>query len=172
MFRLTPSCSASARSDVSASPRVNLPARMALAIWLKICCVFVSSLPARMRMFKSGMNPPCPNRILNSRRVGLGRLVSRLPVRLAFERLDGRRLVEVEHSVELLCKLRVEVVAQPLGLRAVDDADGALQSRQAQKLARLSLLAQVDHKIPDARLVKERLVAAFERGAHAPSAAG
>src|SRR5215218_6490133 len=135
MLRLTPSCSASARSDVIASPRVNFPARMALAIWLKICCVFVSSLPARMRMFKSGMNPPCTNRILNSRRVGLGRLVSRLPVRLPFERLDGRRLVEVEHGVELLGELRVEVVAQALGLGPVDDADGALEPGRAQELA-------------------------------------
>src|SRR5215210_7633313 len=112
MLRLTPSCSANARSDVIVSPRVNLPARMALAIWLKICCVFVSSLPARMRMFKSGMNSPLNEANLKSRRIRLGRLLTRLPVRLALQRLDGRRLVEVEDGVELLRELRVEVVAE------------------------------------------------------------
>src|ERR1044071_458110 len=122
MLRLTPSCSASARSEVMASPRVNLPARMALAIWLNICCVFVSSDPARMRMFKSGMtnSPLLP--FLNPRRIRFGRLAG-LPVCAAFERLDRRRLVEMQHGVELLGEARVEVVAQPLGLGAVDDAD-------------------------------------------------
>ena len=60
-----------------------------------------------------------PSSLLDSRRVGLGRLLARLPVRRAFERLDGARLVKVEHGVELFRKSRVEVMARALGLRAV-----------------------------------------------------
>src|SRR5688500_7692626 len=115
------------------------------------------------------MNQSINESILNSRRVGFGRLLARLPVRLAFERLDRPRLVEVEHGVELLGEARVEVMAQPLGLRAVDDADGALQPRPCQEVARRSLLAEVEHEALDTGLVEQSLVAAFERRAHAPA---
>src|SRR5256714_3089134 len=95
---------------------------------------------------------------LKARRVSLRRL-ARLPEGVAFERLDGSRLVEVYNCVELLGELRVEVVAQPLGLRSVDDADGALQARLAQKLARRAPFTKVQHEARRARVVKERLVA-------------
>src|SRR2546423_15612626 len=89
---------------------------------------------------------------LKARRVSLRRL-ARLPEGVAFERLDGGRLVEVYNCVELLGELRVEVVAQPLGLRSVDDADGAFEPRLAQKLPRGSSVAPAQKEARRARLV-------------------
>src|SRR5262245_53946892 len=41
------------------------------------------------------------------------------------ERLDRPRVVEVHHGVELAVESRPEIVADPLGLRAIDHPDGA-----------------------------------------------
>src|SRR5688500_13538150 len=83
------------------------------------------------------------------RRVRLRRLRRVLGGR-ALERLDGARLVHVNHRVELLAQPRVEVVAEALRIRAVDHADRALQARLAQKLQRLAAaVAQVEHELVD-----------------------
>src|SRR2546423_5370829 len=98
--------------------------------------------------------------VLKARRVSLRRL-ARLPGGAAFERLDGARLVEVYDCVELLRELRVEVVAQPLCLRSVDDADGALEPRLPQKLASAAPVAQVQKEARESPLVEKRFLASL-----------
>src|SRR3712207_1580795 len=98
MLRLTPSRSASARSLTSASPAPSLPVWMAPAIWLKICAVFVSPVRLLRRTSNCDMVllPLCSLKPLSEAgRVGLGRLLARLPAGGPLQRLDGARLVEV-----------------------------------------------------------------------------
>jgi hypothetical protein len=45
-------------------------------------------------------------------------------------------MVEVENSIELVWKSRIKVMADPLGLRAVDHAYGALEQVLGQILRR------------------------------------
>src|SRR4051812_30555429 len=86
---------------------------------------------------------------LHPERVGLGQLAG-LPLAGALERLDGGRLIEVDDRVELRAHARVEVVRDPLGLRAVDDADRTLQAPAVQ-------LARVDDEPARTPLVEQLL---------------
>jgi hypothetical protein len=52
--------------------------------------------------------------------------------REALQRLDGARLVEVDHRVELAREIGVKVVALALGVGAVDHADRPLQVRSPE----------------------------------------
>ncbi len=54
------------------------------------------------------------------------------------EGLHGGGLVEVDHGVELVGDLRVEVVTHPLGARAVDHPDRALEPRRGERLVFVS----------------------------------
>src|SRR5438552_856771 len=69
--------------------------------------------------------------LLDRERIGL-RHLARVPPRGALEGLDGARLVEVQHGVELLGQPRAEVVARALGVRTIDHADGPLEAGAAQ----------------------------------------
>src|SRR5687768_13846118 len=55
------------------------------------------------------------------------RHLRRPPAGGPFQRLDGGRDVVVQHRVELVRQGGAEVVARPLGLRAVDHADRPLE---------------------------------------------
>ena len=73
---------------------------------------------------------------------------------------NGGRAVEVEHGVELPRQDGVEVVAEALGLRLVDDADGALQPRVRERLDRPPALAEIEHEVGlgDARCLVEEML--------------
>src|SRR5712691_1980804 len=49
------------------------------------------------------------------------------------QRLHRAGLVDVDDRVELLGQAGVEVVAEPLGLRPIDDADRALEERAGDR---------------------------------------
>src|SRR2546422_8007566 len=54
--------------------------------------------------------------------------------RPAFQRLERRRVVDVQHVVELVGQPRAEVMTQAFGLGTIDDANRALQPRILQCL--------------------------------------
>src|SRR5207244_2829535 len=58
---------------------------------------------------------------------------------------------------------RLEIVAHPLGLRQVDDADGPLQARLAQTARRLAEVPQAQEELRGAGAVEQRLVAVPQR---------
>src|SRR3954463_7707587 len=63
----------------------------------------------------------------HARRIGLGQVG--LIARPAFQRLQRRSFVDVEHGIELVGQTGAKIMARALGLRTIDDADGALQPR-------------------------------------------
>src|SRR5438045_599924 len=76
--------------------------------------------------------PAQPDAASETRRVRLLQL-ARLPGRYPLQRLDGRGHVEVDHGVELLGQPGVEVMAEPFRLGQVNDPNGPLQARLAQR---------------------------------------
>jgi hypothetical protein len=55
------------------------------------------------------------------------RRLAGIPAGGSVERLDRARPIQVDQGVELTRKMRLEVVAQPLGFRSVDNADRPFQ---------------------------------------------
>src|SRR5208282_6051387 len=112
---------------------------------------------------------PRPERASEAGRVGLGRLAP-VPQRGALERLDRSGAVEMDHGVELLAQAGGEVVAPPLGLRAVDHPDRPLKTWDAQWLSNRRLRrVQPEGRTPT--LVEEGLMA-VRRGGSDPLAFG
>src|SRR5438067_7103296 len=109
--------------------------------------------------------PACAERGSDSVREGLGRLAG-FPLGRALERLNGARLVEVDHGVELIPQPGLEVVADAFGLRSIDDAYRPLQARLPKARRQLAAIAQCerDARAPDR--VEEGLVAPGQRRAH------
>ena len=70
---------------------------------------------------------------LDSKRKRFGRLAG-FPLRNGIQRLHRSGLIEVKHRVELLGQARVEVVARPLRIRTIDNADSALESRLTERV--------------------------------------
>src|SRR5439155_5585954 len=126
--------------------------------------------PGRLGSRRSGPRGPPPSRqawsslapSLESRGECLGRLLLRR-CRGPLQGTYGLGLVEVEDGVELARQAGVEVMAGPLGLRAVDHADGALQTCAVP----LPAAAQGEEEARQARGVEHRLPAAGQRGTHA-----
>src|SRR5207237_1430227 len=99
--------------------------------------------------------PRARRRALDARWEGFRRLARR--VRLApVERLDRAGAIEVDEGVELLGRPRLEVVAQSLGLRPVDDADRPLQARRGERGGERAIAAHRQGEAGDARLVEQR----------------
>src|SRR5205085_7822164 len=73
----------------------------------------------------------------------------------------------MDHGVELLRQARVEIVALPLRLRQVDDADGALKTRPAQSARNSFTLAQGEQKLRQLYFVKQGFITARKCRAHA-----
>src|SRR5688572_24644160 len=84
-----------------------------------------------------------------------------------FERLDRPCLVDVDQRVELVGQAGIEVVADTLGLRAIDHADSPLQLPVAQPFDRRAAITQAQQKARNTAGMEQRLVAAGQRVAHA-----
>src|SRR5688572_32750447 len=63
--------------------------------------------------------------------------------------------------------MRAEVVAGALGLRDVDDADGALEARRCERLAQ-RLVSQIDDEAAETGFMEQPLVAALQRRPNTP----
>jgi hypothetical protein len=98
----------------------------------------------------AGLPPPS-----EPERVGLGGLLDRRP---RVQRLERRRLVDVDEQVELPAGDRVDVVAPALGLGAVDDADHPLEALGVEHAAG----AEVEDAAVDPGVVQEPLDGALE----------
>src|SRR5439155_17865276 len=85
-----------------------------------------------------------------------------IPLGRPLERLDGARLVEMHHSVELIRQSGLEVMAPALGFGPVDDADGALQSRLAQVEHGLIPRSEVQQEARQTHVVKQRFITTGE----------
>ena len=77
--------------------------------------------------------------------------------RPSLQRLDGAGGVVVNHGVELMWKRCVEVMARPLGGRHVDDADGALETLELQRLRCRGVAAQGKPEVAGARSEERRV---------------
>ena len=71
----------------------------------------------------------------------------------------------MKNGVELLGQAHPKVVTHPLGLRAVDDANCALEPRIAQRFSRRSL-SQQEEESTHPRVVEQPLVAVSYRRPH------
>jgi hypothetical protein len=106
-------------------------------------------------------------RLVHRDRIRLRR-VATLPAGRALQRLDGARLVDVDHRVELVGQSRPEVVADALGLRPVDHADCPLQPWLTQSESqRLGSAAQAEVEPRDLDGMEQRFVALREPRADA-----
>src|SRR3977135_4390711 len=92
---------------------------------------------------------------------GLGYL-ARFPFSGGFERLDRPCLIEMKYCVELVRQPRVEIVALPLGLRSVDDADRALEPRGPKACCQNVIVAPGEKEAFAVRGVEHGLVAAWK----------
>src|SRR3982074_1757191 len=88
------------------------------------------------------------------------RRLADFPVRRGFERFDRLRLLEMEHHIELIRQTRLEVVALPLGFRAVDHADCALEARDAQLFRHRVVIVPAEQEAGAQGGMEERLIAA------------
>src|SRR4051812_17982383 len=86
------------------------------------------------------------------------RQLAAVPDRLALQRLQGVRFIEVNEGVELLGQPGLEVVAPALGLGAVDDADCAFEARCAEQGGGVVLRAQIEPELREPDCVEERFV--------------
>src|SRR5205823_2546449 len=78
--------------------------------------------------------------------IGFWHLAPR-PAGGSLQRFDRPCLIDVDDCVELVGQPRAKIVAPPLGLRAVDHADRALQPRRAQHLSCDAIIAQQQQKV-------------------------
>src|SRR5213593_4494264 len=76
-----------------------------------------------------------------------------------FERPKRRCDVVMDDGVELRGKDRTEIVADPLGRRPIDHADGALKPRLAKHFRRLWSFPKDQHEVWPAALVEQALIA-------------
>jgi len=60
--------------------------------------------------------------------------VGRIPRGREFQRPQGAGRIQVDHRVELICEQSFEVVADPLGLGAIDHADRPFEERSIHRL--------------------------------------
>src|SRR6266576_1581324 len=72
-------------------------------------------------------------RMSHSCRIGLGEIAAL--TRPSLERHEGGRRVDVDDRVELIGRPGAEIMARAFRLGSVDDADGPLEARDAERLA-------------------------------------
>lgn len=94
---------------------------------------------------------------LDPRRERLGDFARRPHWRL-LERLDGAGMIDVNDGVELLCEVGVKVVALPLRLRPIDDADRAFEQRTVRSCAN-GAIVEFQQEPRNADAVEELFVA-------------
>jgi len=82
------------------------------------------------------------------------------------ERLDRSGLVDVDDGIELVGETRSEVVVLPLGVRALDDADGPLQASRAEGRHGLRGVGEPHQELLRADLVEDLLDAAGQGRPH------
>ena len=92
-----------------------------------------------------------------------------LPHGRPFERLQRRAVINVDHAVELIGEVRIEVVASKLGLRAVDHADRPMPPWLAQTLCECIVKASSQEEPRVTNLVEDVFDASRERIAHSLS---
>src|SRR5207249_9180887 len=88
-----------------------------------------------------------------------------VPNARALERLDRARFINVNDDVKLVGKMRLKIMAQSLRLRPVNHANGAFESRLAQRIDPVGS-TQIDHKSRQTNFMKEFFVTATKRRSH------
>jgi len=71
-----------------------------------------------------------------------------LPQGVPLQWLDGPRLIEVQHEIELLWQPRMEVVTDPLVLGQIQDADPARSRTKSLSIEVLPALSRPGHTTP------------------------
>src|SRR5205085_10059858 len=112
----------SGSSCASSCAPMSLPNTSTVASQPSCCLLNISKKAFHSSRGISRVGIIAPFRLHTSREC-FGRL-ARLPQCVPLQRLYGVRLIQVDHCSKLFGQARVEVVALPLGLRQIDDADG------------------------------------------------